>query len=181
MVPSSVKAFALLVAALAAAGLAPRPATASEGSGPDTTIAAAKDGPNPWLFRAAAYGWLMSVSGNLTAHGQTVDLDTSFIQLVQKSDSLVALMGYFEADKGPVGFYTDVVWAKLGFTNSTAAYRNPIPGLKFSVTANAALTYSMTIIEAGVSTRSRAGPDRRARSPRSMRCWAFATGTTPST
>jgi hypothetical protein len=105
--------------------------------------------PDAWRFRATAYGWLMSVSGNVTAHGQTVDLDASFIQLVQKSDSLVGFMGYFEADKGRVGFYTDFVWARLGFTSSMASYRNPIAGLKLSATANTALTYSMTIIEAG--------------------------------
>jgi hypothetical protein len=27
--------------------------------------------PDAWRFRATAYGWLMSVSGNVTAHGQT--------------------------------------------------------------------------------------------------------------
>jgi hypothetical protein len=105
--------------------------------------------PEAWRFRATAYGWLMSVSGNMTAHGQTVDVDASFIQLVQKSDSLVGFMGYFEANKGPVGFYTDFVWAKLGFANSMASYRNPIAGLKLSATTNTALTYSMTIVEAG--------------------------------
>jgi hypothetical protein len=105
--------------------------------------------PGAWRFRATAYGWLMSVSGNVTAHGQTVDVDASFIQLVQKSDSLAAVMAYFEADKGPVGFYTDFVWASLGFTNSMASYRNPIAGLKLSTTTTTALTYSMTIVEAG--------------------------------
>jgi len=64
-------------------------------------------------------------------------------------------MGYVEANKGPVGFYTDFVWAKLGFTNSTASYRNPITGLKLSTTTTTALTYSMTIVEAGGSTIAR--------------------------
>ena len=124
--------------------------------GPGTLGALADDAPrdmgadpDAWRFRATAYGWLMSVSGNVTAHGQTVDLDASFIQLVQKSDSLVGFMGYFEANKGPVGLYTDLVWAKLGFDKSTTGYRNPIAGLKISTTTNTALTYSMTIVEAG--------------------------------
>ena len=105
--------------------------------------------PDAWRFRATAYGWLMSVSGNVTARGQTVDVDESFIQLMQKSDSLIGFMGNFEANKGPVGFYTDFVWAKLGFDHSTARYRNPIAGLKISTTTNTALTYSLTIVEAG--------------------------------
>ena len=31
---------------------------------------------------------------------------------------MTAFMGYFEADKGKVGFYTDIVWTKLGFDKS---------------------------------------------------------------
>jgi hypothetical protein len=68
---------------------------------------------------------------------------------MQKSDSLIGFMGYFEANKGPVGFYADLLWAKLGFDKSTTNYRNPIAGLKISTTTNTALTYSLTIVEAG--------------------------------
>ena len=68
---------------------------------------------------------------------------------MQKSNSLIGFMGYFEANKGPVGFYADLLWAKLGFDKSTTNYRNPIAGLKISTTTNTALTYSLTIVEAG--------------------------------
>jgi hypothetical protein len=145
---SKAKALTFLSVVLAGQGMACRPAAASD-IPTSETAAPAKDDPDAWRFRATVYGWLMSVSGNLTAHGQTVDLDASFIQLVQKSDSLAAVMAYFEADKGPVGFYTDFVWASLGFDKSTASYRNPIAGLKLSATTTTALTYSMTIVEAG--------------------------------
>jgi hypothetical protein len=134
-----------VLAAAAIAMLGPGARDALAGEKPQVATA----DPDAWRFRATAYGWLMSVAGNVTAHGQTVDIDASFIQLVQKSDSLVGFMGYFEADKGPVGFYTDFVWARLGFTNSMASYRNPIAGLKLSATTTTALTYSMTIVEAG--------------------------------
>jgi hypothetical protein len=120
----------------------------------DDTTAQATPGapaadPDAWRFRAVSYGWLMNVSGNVTARGRTVDVDASFIQLIQKSDSLIGFMGYFEADKGPVGFYTDIVWAKLGFDKSVARARNPIAGLNISATANATVDYSMVIVEAG--------------------------------
>ncbi|HEV3489894.1 MAG TPA: hypothetical protein VG224_04755 [Reyranella sp.] len=131
------------LAALATLGPGTRDALAEE-KPQETTV-----DPDSWRFRATAYGWLMSVSGNVTAHGQTVDVDASFIELVQKSDSLAGVMAYFEADKGSVGFYTDFVWTTLGFTDSTASYRNPIAGLKLSATTNTALTYTMTIVEAG--------------------------------
>ena len=112
-------------------------------------ISSAAETADPWRFEAASYGWLMSASGSMTAKGQVVAVDASFIQLLQKSDSLIGYMGYFEAGKGRVGFYADLVFSKLGFTNTTANYRNPVAGLKLSTTANAALTYSMTIIETG--------------------------------
>lgn len=111
------------------------------------TVAAAD--PDAWRFQAATYGWLISVSGSTTSHGQTVDTNASFIDLLQKSDSLIGFMGYLEADKGPLGVYADLVFTKMGFTTSQAAYRNPLPGLKLSGTANAALTMQMFIVELG--------------------------------
>ncbi len=105
--------------------------------------------PDPWRFNFSAYAWLMSVSGNVTARNQTMDTNATFIDLLQKSDSLVGFMGYFEANKGRVGFYTDVVFSKLGFGAGQTSYRNPIPGLKLSTTAGAALTYQMFIVEPG--------------------------------
>lgn len=131
---------------LAGIGAFERPAAAQQTG---AKISSAADTADPWRFEAAAYGWLMSASGSMTAKGQVVDFDASFIQLLQKSDSLIGYMGYFEAGKGRVGFYADLVFSKLGFTNTTANYRTPVAGLKLSTTANAALTYAMTIIETG--------------------------------
>jgi hypothetical protein len=105
--------------------------------------------PDAWRFRFASYAWAMNVAGSLTARGQTTDVNASFVQIIQKSDSLLGYMGYFEADKGRVGFYTDLIWARLGFDKSTAAYRNPIAGLQLSASANAAIKYSLTIVEMG--------------------------------
>ena len=47
--------------------------------------------------------------------GHTVDIDENFFDIVEKSDSLMALMGYFEARKGRLGLFTDVVWEDLTF------------------------------------------------------------------
>ncbi|MBI2738847.1 MAG: hypothetical protein HYX38_20145 [Rhodospirillales bacterium] len=105
--------------------------------------------PDAWRFRFAFYGWAPSVSGSLTARGQTVGINESFVQLLQKSDSLIGYMGYLEANKGKVGLYLDTVWAKLGFDASSTSYRNPVAGLKVSTSSNTAGTYSFAIIEAG--------------------------------
>jgi hypothetical protein len=106
------------------------------------------DNAEPWHFRAATYGWLMSVGGTVTAKGHVVDVNASFIDLVQKSDSVIGYMGYFEANKGQVGFFADAVFVRLGFSSSALNYRNPVASLKVSTAANAGLTYSMTVIEA---------------------------------
>lgn len=116
---------------------------------PGAAMAEPAADPDVWRFQVASYGWLMSVSGSTTSHGQTVDTNASFIDLLQKSDSLIGFMGYLEAEKGPVGVYADLVFTKMGFTTSQAAYRNPVAGLKLSATANAALTMQMFIAELG--------------------------------
>lgn len=133
-----------LVATLVGCALA-WPAAAQTGD----TAPAASDDPDAWRFQSALYGWAIGVSGNMTARGQTVDVNANFFQVLDKSDSLAAFMGYFEADKGKVGFYTDIVWTKLGFDKSLVSYRNPLPGVQLSATTNVALTTTMTIIEAG--------------------------------
>ncbi|MDP2329194.1 MAG: hypothetical protein Q8M19_00670 [Reyranella sp.] len=129
---------------------------ADEAATPASTLAADQAQPDPaapdpeaWRLSWTGYGWLMSVAGNVTTRGQTVDVNASFIDLLQKSDSMTAFMSYFEANKGPAGLYADLVWTKLGFARSMASYRNPLPGLQLSVTANAALVTEMTIAEIG--------------------------------
>jgi hypothetical protein len=125
------------------------PAAIAQDTPAEPTPAAATADPDAWRFRFATYAWAMNVAGSLTARGQTTDVNASFIQIIQKSDSLLGYMGYFEANKGRVGFYTDLIWARLGFDKSTAAYRNPIAGLQLSASANAAIKYSLTIVEMG--------------------------------
>lgn len=105
--------------------------------------------PHDWRFGVTLYGWATNLNGSATARGQTVDINASVIDLFQKSDSLGALDGHFEANKGRFGIYGDIVWAKLQIPTSAAAYRNPIAGLKLSAQANAAVTTSMTILEGG--------------------------------
>ena len=105
--------------------------------------------PEPWRFTIAPYAWAIGTTGNVTARNQTIDTNASAIDLLQKSDSLIGLMTYFEADKGPVGFYTDFVFAKLGFGVGQTNYRNPVAGLQITTKANAALTYQLFIVEMG--------------------------------
>ena len=121
---------------------------------------------NPWKFSFTPYGWFTGINGNVTARGHTVDVDESFIEIAEKSDSFAALMGYFEAHKGRFGFFTDAVWADLGFPGhlnydfNGSPSGNPfarLPDFKgtikgnLKINANAQLDYQETIIQSGVA------------------------------
>jgi opacity protein-like surface antigen len=104
--------------------------------------------PRQWEFRFTPYAWAMSVNGNSTVAGQTVDIDASFLDLVEDSESILALMGYFEARRGRLALYTDVVWSSLSFAGERSG-TGPLGGVNVSVDAE--LDYEQTIIEAGIS------------------------------
>lgn len=105
--------------------------------------------PDPWRFNAVLYGWAINVAANVNVRNQSIDSNASFFNLVQKSDSLAAFMGYFEANKGWAGFYVDLVYTKLGFGTGQLNYRNPVPGLRLTLTTQTALTYQMFVGEIG--------------------------------
>src|SRR6188768_3510540 len=67
-----------------------------------------------WTYRVTPYGWLTAITGTQTVRGRSVKVDASFIDIVEESDTLVALMGDFEARNGPFGLLANVVWSKIG-------------------------------------------------------------------
>jgi hypothetical protein len=120
---------------------------------------------NPWTFSFTPYGWFPGINGNVTARGHTVDVDESFIDIAEKSNTFAALMGYFEARKGRWGLFTDAVWADLGFPGhlnydvNRSVSGNPfarLPDFKatikgnLKINANAQLDYQEAIVQSGV-------------------------------
>jgi hypothetical protein len=104
--------------------------------------------PKQWEFSFTPYAWAMSVKGNTTVAGQTIDVDASFLDIIEKSDTILGLMGHFEARKGPLALYSDLVWASLTFSGNRSA-TGPLGGVNVSVDGD--LDYKQTIIEAGIS------------------------------
>jgi hypothetical protein len=110
--------------------------------------------PSPWQFSFTPYGWLVGVNGNATARGRTVDINASFVDIVEESDSIMALMGFFEARKGPFSVFTDVVWQDLGFDAHRSGSGNPfpkLPNVNIAIKARAQLGYQSTIVQSGAS------------------------------
>jgi hypothetical protein len=93
---------------------------------------------------------MININGDVTARGHTVEVNEDFFEIVEKSDSIMALMGYFEARKGPISFFTDVVWADLGFPGHFDVSRSPLRRVNVTVKGNVQLDYESTIIQSGV-------------------------------
>ena len=80
-----------------------------------------------WTVRFTPYGWLTSLNGTQTVRGRSVKVDASFIDIVEKSDSLLALMGNVEARNGPFALYGDLAWSKVGSKAATSGPVRPRP------------------------------------------------------
>ncbi|MGO4385916.1 hypothetical protein AB4Y85_00105 [Microvirga sp. 2YAF29] len=120
------------------------------------------EAPSPapaWSFSFIPYGWLISIDGTQTVRGRSVKVDASFIDIVEKSDTLMALMGTFEARHGPLALYTDLVWLNVGVENSNVRTRNPAPGVTATIGTSVKLDIDMAIAEFGAAYEvARSGP-----------------------
>lgn len=121
--------------------------------GPDSGAArpAPATQPSQWQFSFTPYGWMININGNVTARGNTVEINDNFFEIVQKSNSLMALMGYLEAKRGRLALFADVVWADLGFPGHVNVQGSPLTGLNVTVKGKAQLDYTETIIQSGVA------------------------------
>ena len=104
-----------------------------------------------WAFRFTPYAWLTALDGSTTAKGNTVDIDASFIDIVEKTDTLVALMGYFEARNGRFGLFADIVFQKLGLDSSSIRSRNITPRIGGTLSTSLGLDIKMVTMEVGAA------------------------------
>jgi hypothetical protein len=112
-----------------------------------------------WSFTFVPYGWLTSLDGTQTVRGRSVKVDASFIDIVEKSDSLIALMGAFEARNGPLALYNDLVWTKIGIEGSNIRSRSLAPGVTGTLGTTTSLDFQMAIVEVGAAYEVlRSGP-----------------------
>ena len=122
------------------------------GASPDSVYAESE--AEKWEFSLTPYGWATSINGDVTARGHTADINESFIEIVEKSDSLLAWMTYFEARKGRLALFTDFVWADIGFPGRFNITKSPLDRFdraSLNVKGDAQLDYKQTIIQSGVA------------------------------
>lgn len=104
-----------------------------------------------WTYRFVPYAWLPSMKGTTTVRGRSTHIDASFLDVLQKSNTLVGLMGDFEIRRGPVALYADIVWSNVTFDADHTSIRTPAPGVVGTVGRSIGLATDQTIIELGAA------------------------------
>jgi hypothetical protein len=116
-----------------------------------TKAAPAPAAENPWSYRFVGYGWLTALNGTQTGRGRTVDIDATFIDILEKSNSIIALMGYFEARKGPVTLFGDIVYADLTASGGALRSRQFTPHISGTLGASLGTDYQQAIFTFGAA------------------------------
>lgn len=108
-----------------------------------------------WTFRVTPYGWLTSLNGTQVVRGRGVDIDASFIDIVESTigdgGSLIALSANVEARHGRFALIGDIIAEQLTISRSGMKSRTPQPGVAGTVGAAVDLQFQMAIVEAGAA------------------------------
>lgn len=106
-----------------------------------------------WTFSVTPYAWLPSINGTSTIKGRSIDIDATFIDLLHRKipKELFGLMGAFEARKGPTSIWTDLVYMKVGASDSGARVRSVHPNVGGTLAAAASVQFEMFIAEAALA------------------------------
>jgi hypothetical protein len=107
--------------------------------------------PPSWSFRFVPYGWLTALNGTQTVRGRSAKVNAGFIDIVEKSDTLVGLMGDFEARNGPFALLANVAWTKIGLERDNVRGRTLAPGVTGTLGTSAGLDIEMAIAEVGAA------------------------------
>ena len=127
-------------------------ATAADIPMPTKAVAAPVRPIDAWTFSATPYAWVTLLNGSATVKGRTADVNVDFndlMDLVRHSEipkDLLALMGYFEARKGRLSLFADLVYLKIGLDASMTRSRG-VDELNATVGASAGLKFEMFIAE----------------------------------
>jgi hypothetical protein len=127
-----------------------------------STVASAADLPvktiappaPAWAFYGTPYLWAPSLDGTSTIWGRSLDVDVSFIDMVERSQipkELFGLMGAFEARKDSWSFYTDMAYMRLAADRSGTRFFSVNPLVSGTLSASASAKFEMFIGEFGAA------------------------------
>ena len=119
----------------------------------DMPAPAARISPAPvidtWTFSLTPYAWMTALNGSTTVKGRTIDVNASFIDILNHTQfpkGLFEVAAFGEARYGRFAILTDVVYMRLGLDPSITRSRG-VDKLNASVGASAGMTIEMVIAE----------------------------------
>jgi opacity protein-like surface antigen len=114
-------------------------------------VAAAPPAIGDWRFKVTPYMWAINLNGSLTARGENVDANSTFVDALTKSSAFpLTFNARAEASNGPFWAYGDFAWVRLRFSGSTLRLRSPFADVAIALNASGHLRQTMAIGEAGV-------------------------------
>jgi hypothetical protein len=73
---------------------------------------AADEDPNAWHVAVTPYAWAVGLYGDVTVGGRHAELDQSFIDTLDETDTVVGLQGHLEVTRGRFGVFGDLFYVK---------------------------------------------------------------------
>src|SRR5262245_44482330 len=132
-------------------------ATCAGAAAADMPTKAAPIEPPPaipgWTFSLTPYVWAISLNGPVTVKGRTIDVDASFIDILEHTQfpkGLLELAALGEARYDRFALLTDIAYFKLGLGASITRSRGT-DAINGAVGVSAGLTIKMLIAEAAAA------------------------------
>lgn len=104
-----------------------------------------------WSFNFVPYAWITGLKGSQTIRGRTIDVDASFLDIMEKSDSIIALMMYSEARKERLSLFSDLVYFKLTASAGASRSVGVAPGIVAGLGASLGAEYQAATLTAGAA------------------------------
>ena len=106
--------------------------------------------PCPSTVTFTPYSWLPWITGDTTIKGRQFDIDVTPWEIVEHLDDLDFMwMSYMEARRGPVGLFTDIVYAKFSGSKFIFKSKTLSPHVSGSLGAALSAEYEYAIVEVG--------------------------------
>lgn len=74
------------------------------------------------LASIAPYAWMPGLSGDITLRGADIQVDQSFLDIAEESDTLIGLMGDVDLSFGRLVFNFNGAWARTGFDDEPVRF-----------------------------------------------------------
>lgn len=123
----------------AAASSTPPAAASTAETEPNIT----PDTESPWRIGVATWVWVLGLEGDVGVRGRSAQIDASFVDIVDASDSILAFSGRVEVAYKRFGMYADGFYADLGVEEATGPRG----------VGNVEIEYQQTIIDFGAMYR----------------------------